>query len=196
MPKVKYSQVEERQKSPSDSLNFDSNFPWEKNSASLVKYDSLASFQGSSSEEAEKQSTEADEAFKSGEFLGWEPARRRRRRKGQESIQQEPVTKTLCFCCEEEENQEAKKVFLSSDFSHRRKRTLKIQDVHQSQQVFKHKEYIHDSLTCLDQDPIGITLLLVPRFCPIIFNLFSYLLQKSYWFLVLLQLQLPLKLQL
>ena len=45
VPKVKYSQVEERQKSPSDSLNFDSNFPWEKNSASLVKYDSLASFQ-------------------------------------------------------------------------------------------------------------------------------------------------------
>lgn len=190
MPKVKYSQVEERQKSPSDSLNFDSNFPWEKNSASLVKYDSLASFQGSSSEEAEKQSTEADEAFKSGAFLGWDPARRNRRRKGQESIQQEPVTKTLCFCCEEE----AKKVFLSSDFSHRRKRTLKIQDVHQSQQVLKHKEYIHDSLTCLDQDPIGITLL-VP-FCPIIFNLFSYHLQKSYWFLVLLQLQLPLKLQL
>ena len=68
MPKVKYSQEEERQKSPTDSLNFDSNFPWEENSASLVKYDSLRSLFGSN--EDEKQSTEADEAFKSGEFLG------------------------------------------------------------------------------------------------------------------------------
>ena len=97
-------------------------------------------------------------------FLGWEPnSNMRRRRKGQEVIEQIPVTKTLCFCCDEEEDQaEEKAVFLSSDFSHRRKRTLKIQDVHQSQQVLKHKEYIHDSLTCLDQDPIEVILVFGP----------------------------------
>ena len=175
VPKVKYSSEEEN---PSDSLNFDSNFPWEDSDASLVKYDSLRSYrpsQGQVGPLKEKQSTESsiDEAFKSGEFLGWEPARRRG------NSEQEVLTKTLCFCCDEEKEAEEKAVFLSSDFSHRRKRTLKIQDVHQSQQVLKHKEYIHDSLTCLDQEPIGNV-----QFSSLdgVSNLF--LLQRSYWCLV------------
>ena len=70
MPTVTYKE----QKDLTDSLNFDSNFPWED--ASLVKYDSFRSYQGSGA----KQSVEdepIDEAFKSGEFLGWEPVRRR-----------------------------------------------------------------------------------------------------------------------
>ena len=167
---MKYSSEEEN---PSDSLNFDSNFPWEDSDASLVKYDSLRSYrpsQGQVGPLKEKQSTESsiDEAFKSGEFLGWEPARRRG------NSEQEVLTKTLCFCCDEEKEAEEKAVFLSSDFSHRRKRTLKIQDVHQSQQVLKHKEYIHDSLTCLDQEPIGnVQFSLIPitrwRFKPVSF---------------------------
>ena len=160
VPSVTYKQDKE-----SDSLNFDSNFPWED--ASLVKYDSFRSaFKGSreSNEEAlgSIQSTTEDgaidEAFKSGEFLGWEPVRRQDNSLDITLENNEPVTKTLCFCCEDSESP-----FLNRDFSHRKKRTVKIQDVHQSQQVLQHKEYIHDSLTCQDQDPIEVILVFGPE---------------------------------
>ena len=155
VPTVSYKQEKE-----SDSLNFDSNFPWED--ASLVKYDSFRSYKSPNSNEASMQSTTEDgaidEAFKSGEFLGWEPVRRQDNSLDITLEDTEPVTKTLCFCCDSEESP-----FLNRDFSHRKKRTVKIQDVHQSQQVLQHKEYIHDSLTCQDQDPIEVILVFGPE---------------------------------
>ena len=62
------------------------------------------------------------------------------------------VTKTLCFCCEEKED------FFSADLIRRKRKSIKIDDAQQSQQIMLNKEYINDSIRCENQDPIEVVL--------------------------------------
>ena len=75
--------------------------------------------------------------------------------------QQQPpqLTHTFCVCCDEAEAAAASNNFFSGDFAKRRRRSVLIEDPDQSSTIFRHRQHIHDSLTCENQDPVEVVLL-------------------------------------
>ena len=81
------------------------------------------------------------------------------------------VTKTLCFCCDDE-LEEGQQLTLSTSTTtefikgdllrhkrrKRKRKSIKIEDSKQSEQIMLNKEYISDSMKCENQEPVEVVL--------------------------------------